>query len=552
MMGRDTLITTFVFVVFNIVMIAMFSYSYMENIYSDACITQNKETEIHNIYPSARISPSKGNTLFMWGDVGISSDFIIHRKISETEYLVVYIPEMIKEIQTNKYYIMLVVVLIINSAFMYYNIIYRRKVDEKQRRYIENKLQFQTTMILTENLHHEMNTPLLVISNKLNKMSSALMSLQNKESDIMQTKTDFKAIDASIIIMRDILDRLKSIKHLRVYETHRTYHEVIKSSCEMIKISNSDHFEYIIDEKFKEYKVDGKYMKNGELSGILLNLIKNSVEANATNITFSFGGYDGSKCIMYIGDNGNGIPENICKEVFKENFTSKHGIRGNGLYINKFLIENAKGTLKLVESSSLGTAFELKLFSVKSSDAEIERANDNEYDMVKQLETDIVNRDILFQQFIDSLPDMAWLKDKEGKYLIANRAIKEGLLFDDNPIGKHDIEMALKAKERFGNHNHTFGEKCSNSDVITLENEEPSRFLESGKVKGEMMYLEVYKNIIKDREGNIIGVCGTGRDLTEYMEAIRMLELTCGTCSVSDKLTAFNKYLFGEEETPPT
>lgn len=44
------------------------------------------------------------------------------------------------------------------------------------------------------------------------------------------------------------------------------------------------------------------------------------------------------------------------------------------------------------------------------------------------------------------------------------------------------------------------------------------RFMESGKVKGKMLYLEVYKApLVVD--GEFIGVFGSGRDMTEYVEA---------------------------------
>ena len=52
--------------------------------------------------------------------------------------------------------------------------------------------------------------------------------------------------------------------------------------------------------------------------------------------------------------------------------------------------------------------------------------------------------------------------------MYANVAIKKGLLFDMNPVGKTDVELATKAKEYFGDENHTFGEKCRNSDIVGI------------------------------------------------------------------------------------
>lgn len=141
---------------------------------------------------------------------------------------------------------------------------------------------------------------------------------------------------------------------------------------------------------------------------------------------------------------------------------------------------------------------------------------------------------------IDESPDMVWLKDSEGKYLIANKSIKEGLLFDCDPIGKNDIELSLKAKEVYGNENHTFGEICGNSDKVIMKTLKPQRFLESGKVKGKMIYLEVNKFPFYIH-GEFIGVGGVGRDITTYVEAYR--DSNCKTCSsaISD---IFEKYEF--------
>jgi transcriptional regulator with PAS, ATPase and Fis domain len=145
----------------------------------------------------------------------------------------------------------------------------------------------------------------------------------------------------------------------------------------------------------------------------------------------------------------------------------------------------------------------------------------------------------LTQHIMDYTPDMVWLKDLEGKYIVANNTIKKDLLFDEIAIGKDDIEMSLKAKEQFGYANHTFGEKCHNSDKVVIEELRPMRFLESGKIKGKMVYLEVYKFPFYVND-ELIGTAGIGRDLTEYVEAYRDNE--CSKCPSMRGI--FSKYEF--------
>ena len=133
---------------------------------------------------------------------------------------------------------------------------------------------------------------------------------------------------------------------------------------------------------------------------------------------------------------------------------------------------------------------------------------------------ELCKKDVIINAMIEKLPDMLWFKDVDGKYVYANKAIRENLLLDENPEGKTDLELSYAAKQEYGDREHTFGEVCGDSDKDVLENEyESKRYVESGKVKGKMLHLEVNKSIVKV-DGEIIGVVGSGRDITEYREEL--------------------------------
>ena len=178
----------------------------------------------------------------------------------------------------------------------------------------------------------------------------------------------------------------------------------------------------------------------------------------------------------------------------------------------------------------------------------------NDISNVLKAEISIIEKDLNYQTainnfFFNKSPDMAWIKDLNGVYIKTNEAINTGLLCDDNPIGKNDIELANNAKLTFGEYEHTFGAKCANSDLIVKNkvidgtfNQLDGRFLESGKVKGEMLYLEVFKYPFYI-DGELIGIAGIGRDMTDYIKAYR--ENDCSRCpSMKD---IFKKYEFGED-----
>lgn len=166
--------------------------------------------------------------------------------------------------------------------------------------------------------------------------------------------------------------------------------------------------------------------------------------------------------------------------------------------------------------------------------SKIEQQLDKE---VKTLTEEVATYKGILHSVAEALPDMLWCKDLDGRYMYANTAIKRGLLFDNDPIGKTDIELANKAKELYGDENHTFGEKCANSDEIVLNTMLSQRFLESGRIQGEMVYLEVFKAPLYV-DGELRGVVGTGRNMTEYVRALR--ENNCKDCKKMDDI--FKKY----------
>lgn len=133
---------------------------------------------------------------------------------------------------------------------------------------------------------------------------------------------------------------------------------------------------------------------------------------------------------------------------------------------------------------------------------------------------ELYKKDKVISVIMEKVPDMLWFKDVDGKYVYTNKAIRENLLLDENPEGKTDLELAYAAKEIYGDREHTFGEICGDSDKDVLENEyESKRYVESGKVNGKMLHLEVNKSIVKV-DGEVIGVVGSGRDITEYREEL--------------------------------
>lgn len=136
------------------------------------------------------------------------------------------------------------------------------------------------------------------------------------------------------------------------------------------------------------------------------------------------------------------------------------------------------------------------------------------------LESELTKRESIINCIIENSPDMLWFKGTDGKYVYANKAIRDNLLLNEYPIGKTDIELAKEAKRIWGDREHTFGEMCGNSDKDVLEHSYVGKeYVEHGKVKGKTLHLAVNKSIVK-LDNEVIGVVGSGRDITTYRESL--------------------------------
>ena len=162
----------------------------------------------------------------------------------------------------------------------------------------------------------------------------------------------------------------------------------------------------------------------------------------------------------------------------------------------------------------------------------------------------------LFLSVLDHLDDMVWAKDLEGKYIAANKAFREKFCYGitlDELQGMTDVELAKKFKKQVGEENHTFGEKCANSDVVVQRSGLPQKFLEDGNINGKLMKLIVNKSAVVNADNEMFAICGSGRDVTEWYtsleKAIKNLKTECSCFDkeeVNKILDELNKFRFEE------
>jgi nitrogen fixation/metabolism regulation signal transduction histidine kinase len=106
------------------------------------------------------------------------------------------------------------------------------------------------------------------------------------------------------------------------------------------------------------------YADKEQLNGVFSNLIKNGIQSIPT-------GREGlikvklevksDKVVVSISDNGSGVPEDLRKNLFTPNFTTKSSGMGLGLSIAKKYIESANGRIWFESKAGMGSVFYFEL-----------------------------------------------------------------------------------------------------------------------------------------------------------------------------------------------
>ena len=102
-----------------------------------------------------------------------------------------------------------------------------------------------------------------------------------------------------------------------------------------------------------------------QLRRMFINLIRNSMQANATKIFIELT-LDINKYIILFIDDGNGIDDSQKEKIFEEHFTTKNQGMGLGLSLAQRFMKSIDGEINLKSSSPQSTVFEL-IFPAKIS-----------------------------------------------------------------------------------------------------------------------------------------------------------------------------------------
>ncbi|HLN71870.1 MAG TPA: PAS domain S-box protein [Prolixibacteraceae bacterium] len=136
----------------------------------------------------------------------------------------------------------------------------------------------------------------------------------------------------------------------------------------------------------------------------------------------------------------------------------------------------------------------------------------------KQAEEAILNEKKLLRTLIDNLPVTIYVKDHEGRKMVANKADLEviGASTEEQVLGKTDLETF---NDEIGERGYLDDLKVLKSGNAVINREEV--FLDN---QGAQRWLVTSKIPIYDQTGIITGLVGIGRDITEQKKASETIQ----------------------------
>ncbi|MBQ6762152.1 MAG: HAMP domain-containing histidine kinase [Bacteroidales bacterium] len=102
------------------------------------------------------------------------------------------------------------------------------------------------------------------------------------------------------------------------------------------------------------------YADEGQISQILINLIKNALQAGAKHVDITARMGKDDDLIVQVANDGEPIPVSAQEQIFIPFYTTKKEGSGIGLSISRQIMRNHNGSIELVRSDESRTVFELR------------------------------------------------------------------------------------------------------------------------------------------------------------------------------------------------
>lgn len=249
---------------------------------------------------------------------------------------------------------------------------------KQQQQLLMQKSKLESMGELSAGLSHEINQPLGGISMGLENILMHLDSEEHTDKEYVKKKF--------VYLFRDI-DRIKNIiQHVRTFSRDQqkiimekvNINDVIIAALSLMEVQLKNH-NIILKKNFPDESV---YVEGNRyrIEQVILNLLSNAqhaVEEKERRLKSSdyikkvevSCNFNKKYCMIWVQDNGIGIPEENVNNIFDPFFTTKDEEKGTGLglSISYGIINEMKGEIDLETEEGLFTRFKIKLPLLKKS-----------------------------------------------------------------------------------------------------------------------------------------------------------------------------------------
>jgi PAS domain S-box-containing protein len=131
-------------------------------------------------------------------------------------------------------------------------------------------------------------------------------------------------------------------------------------------------------------------------------------------------------------------------------------------------------------------------------------------------EEELKRKNIELNFFINNIPDMAWVKDADSRFVAVNRAFGEAVEMEPESLINNTCEVCFGEEE---------AKKFREDDLKVMKGGKQEIYEEKviDSQKNEI-WLETIKSPILDESGNVIGTVGIARDITTRKKGEEALE----------------------------
>ena len=161
-------------------------------------------------------------------------------------------------------------------------------------------------------------------------------------------------IDRILVLLQDFLLVNKTNMNCDIMDINMLIDEVTEK---VMSLMDSNKIKFNIETSDDELFINGDYNR---LCQVLINILKNSIEADAKNITLSLIEED-NKLLIDINDDGIGISKEIMENIYEPFYTTKRCGTGLGVSLSKEIINAHNGTIEYKSIEGSGTEVKIML-----------------------------------------------------------------------------------------------------------------------------------------------------------------------------------------------